>query len=368
MEGKMEEEIIYLTALNMTFRYRGGMAKTLLEHFGSAVGIFGHTAQDLAKITGLQQKIVSDLFSKQTMQAAQTEVEWTKKEGIKTYTLYGTGYPERLANCPDAPVLLYQRGPATLSNKKSLAIVGTRDATPYGIHTTERIVKDLALRGHCCSIISGLAFGIDITAHKVALEVGLPTIAVFAFGLDHIQPAAHTSIAQKIGQKGACVTDFPSKTIVNKSNFLKRNRIIAGLADGVLVVESKATGGALITADIAQSYDREIMAVPGRWNDLCSKGCNNLIREQRGGLVNSVEDIEKQLGWKPEVKGNPHEASQPFDLIDSGLLQALERGPLSIDQLHRISQLHLSELSARLMQLTLKEKIKRLQQHQYCLL
>jgi DNA processing protein len=364
----MGDEIIYLTALNMTFRYRGGVAKALLEHFGSAAEIFRHNALDLAKNTGLHQKITTDLFSKQTMQAAQREVEWTIKEGIKTYTLYRNDYPKRLSNCPDAPVLLYQRGPATLSNKKTLAIVGTRDATPYGIYTTERIVKDLALRGHHCSIISGLAFGIDITAHKAALEVGLPTIAVFAFGLDHIQPAAHTSIAQKIGQKGACVTDFPSKTIVNKSNFLKRNRIIAGLADGVLVMESKATGGALITADIAQSYDREIMAVPGRWNDLCSKGCNNLIKEQRAGLVNGVEDLERQLGWTPVTVERPHEASQRFDLIDSGLLQALEKGPLSIDQLHRISQLPLPELSARLMQLTIKEKIKRLQQHQYCLL
>lgn len=352
----------------MTFRYRNGVAKALLEHFGSAVEIFRHNALDLAKSTGLQQKITTDLFSKQTMQAAQREVEWTQKEGVKTYTLFGSGYPERLANCTDAPVLLYQRGPASLSNKKSLAIVGTRDATPYGIYTTEKIVKDLALRGHHCSIISGLAFGIDITAHKAALEVGLPTIAVFAFGLDHIQPAAHTSIAQKIGEMGACVTDFPSKTIVNKSNFLKRNRIIAGLTDGVLVVESKVTGGALITADIARSYDREVMAVSGRWNDVCSKGCNNLIKEQGGGLVNSVEDIEKQLGWAPEINEKTQVASQPFDLIDSGLLQALERGPLSIDQLHRISQLPLPELSARLMQLTLKEKVKRLQQHQYCLI
>ena len=363
----MEDDIIYLTALNMVFRYRGGAAKTLLDHFGSATDIFRETPSDLAKKTGLHLNITTELVSWQTIQTAQKEVEWTKNEGIRTYVLYGPGYPDRLANCPDAPVLLYQRGPASLSNKKSLAIVGTRDATPYGLHATGRIVKELSERGHDCTIISGLAYGIDISAHKAALEVGLPTIAVFAFGLDYIQPATHTSIAQKIGETGACVTDFPSKTIVNKSNFLKRNRIIAGLADAILIVESKVTGGALITADIGQSYDREIMALPGRWNDPCSRGCNNLIRDQKAGLVNSVEDIEQQLGWTPVNSNKPPVPTHQYDLIDSGLLQALEKGALSTDQLHRVSHIPLPELSARLMRLTVQGSIQRIQSNRYCL-
>ena len=360
------DEIGYLTALNMVFRYRGGTARALLDHFGSAADIFGQSALDLARMTGLSVKTTAGLISEQSIRAAEKEIEWTINEGIKTYTLYGNGYPERLAQCPDAPVLLYQRGPVTLSGKKTLAIVGTRNATPYGIQTTERLVKELARRGHNCSIISGLAYGIDITAHKTALEAGLPTIAVFAFGLDHIQPAAHTSIAKRIEQTGACVTDFPSQTVVNKSNFLKRNRIIAGLADGVLVIESKEKGGALITADIAQSYNREVMAVPGRCNDICSHGCNNMIRNQRAGLVNCVEDIEQQLGWIPETTHPPGQSVDPsLDLIDSALLQSLDLGPQSIDHLHRITQLPLPELSARLMRLTLNGSIKRLQQHHY---
>jgi DNA processing protein len=339
-----------------------------LDHFGSASAIFYHTALELSQITGLSAKITSDLLSEQNIIAAQNEVDKANKQGIFTHTLYGSSYPKRLAQCPDAPVLLYQQGPINLSGNKMLAIVGTRSATPSGIQTTERIVKELAQRGHNCTIISGLALGIDITAHKVALEIGLPTVAVFAFGLDHIQPVAHTSIAHIIAKKGACVTDFPSKTVVNKSNFLKRNRIIAGLADGVLVVESKEKGGALITADIAQSYDREVMAVPGRWNDVCSQGCNNLIRSQQAGLVSNVEDIEQQLGWTPSTtqKSNPT-VSPSNDLIDSSLLQALDGSPQSIDQLHRISQLPLPELSARLMSLTVQGTIKRTHNHLYCI-
>ena len=361
------EELTYLTALHITFRYHGGMARTLIDHFGSASNIFRYQANELALSTRIPLPRITQLLSDQTLHVAQEEIEWTHKQGIRTYTIYDSSYPKRLFHCPDAPVILYQKGPANLSALKTLAVVGTRQATPNGIRITEHIIRNLAKRGHDCTIISGLAFGIDITAHQAALEAGLPTIAVFAFGLDHVQPAQHFSIAQKIMQSGACVSDFPSKTLITKVNFLKRNRIIAALADGVLIVESKQKGGALITAEIAQSYDREVMAVPGRWNDPCSTGCNALIKEQRAALVSSVEDIEQQLGWIPVIKETPAPVHQQRDLIDSGLLQALEQGQLSIDQLHRISHLPLPELSARLMHLTLTGDIRRLQQHQYCL-
>ncbi|MCL2502343.1 MAG: DNA-processing protein DprA [Bacteroidales bacterium] len=361
------DELLYLTALNLTLRYRGGAARALVEHFGTASEIFRQTAAALSKTTGMTMDITTKLLSKQNLQAAEAEINWTHQQGIRTYTVCDPSYPKRLFHCPDAPVILYQSGPANLSPPKALAVVGTRSATPYGLHTTGQIIKNLAARGHDCAIISGLAYGIDIAAHRAALDAGLPTIAVFAFGLDHIQPAQHLATAKKIMEQGACVSDFPTKTMITKANFLKRNRIIAGLADGVLVIESKEKGGALITAEIAQSYDREVMAVPGRWGDLCSQGCNSLIREQKAALVNKVEDIEQQLGWTPSKTEVPAAFMQERDLIDAGLLQALEQGPCSMDQLYRMSRIPLPELSARLMRLAIKGSIKRIHQNQYCL-
>ena len=361
------DELIYLTALQLTFRFQGGTARVLVDHFGSPSHIFQHSADELSRLSGVPLHKTTQLLSVQTLKSAEEEIEWTLKEGIRTYTILDASYPKRLFHCPDAPVILYQKGAANLSVEKSIAIVGTRSATPYGVHITKQIVKSLASRGHQCNIISGLAYGIDITAHLAALEVGLPTIAVFAFGLDHVHPTAHRSIAQKVVQHGACVSDFPSKTEFTKSNFLKRNRIIAGLSDGLLVIESKERGGALSTAQIAQSYDREVMALSGRWIDPYSQGCNRLIRDQRAALVSKIEDIEQQLNWIPSLHSSPNTVLPNHDLIDAGLLNALEKGALSIDQLHRISQLPLPELSTRLMRLTLKGIIRRLQQNQYCL-
>ena len=361
------DERTYLTALNNTFRYQGATARTLIDHFGSASEIFSYSADGLQQATRLPLPKITQLLSVQTLQDAQREVEWANNQGITTYAINDPLYPKRLFHCADAPILLYRKGPAELSPEKALAVVGTRSATPYGIHATEHIIKELAKRGHACTIISGLAYGIDITAHKAALEAGLPTIAVFAFGLDNVQPAKHFSVAQQIMQGGACVSDFPSKTAITKINFIKRNRIIAGLADGVLVMESKEKGGALITAQIAQSYDREVMALPGRWNDPCSKGCNIMIKEHRAALVNGVEDIEQQLGWEPSTPNETSSLPPQLDLIDGGILQALAQGPRSIDQLHRLTHLSIPELSARLMHLSISGVVHRLQQNQFCL-
>ena len=358
-------EILYLTALNNAFCYQSAAARALIDHFGTASEIFRHTADELHRATALPLSKITRLLSNSNLKESEKEVEWSKKQGIQTYAIHDPSYPKRLFHCPDAPVILYSKGVAELSPQKALAIVGTRSATPYGINTTAQIVQNLAARGHRCTIISGLAYGIDIAAHQAALKAHLPTIAVFASGLDCVQPVKHFSIAQKIVQQGACVSDSPSNTTIAKVNFIKRNRIIAGLSDGVLVVESKEKGGALITAQIAQSYDREVMALPGRWSDPCSKGCNTMIKKQQAILVSNVEDIEQQLNWAPALTNAS--SPPPNDLIDAGLLQALEKGPLSIDQLHRTSQLPLSELSIRLMNLTLKGLIHRLQQNQYCL-
>ena len=365
-----ERELLYLTALNLAFRYQGAIAQTLLAHFGEAEAIFQHQPDALRQITGLTAQACQKLLSPKTLTEARHEMEWTYKQGIKTHTFHSPHYPRRLKHCPDAPVILYQKGPADLSTAKILAVVGTRNATPYGEQVCHQLIHGLAKNGHKCVIVSGLAYGIDACAHKAALEAGLPTVAVFAFGLDNVQPSAHYNLAKSILAQGACVSDFPSKTTVVKSNFIKRNRIIAGLADGVLLVESREKGGALTTASIAQSYDREVMAVPGRMGDQSSEGCNNLIKSQGAALVQSVEDIEQQLGWEPALSASgPAVLPRERDLIDFGLLQSLQQeGPLSLDLLHRRSQVPLPELSARLMRLVLKGSIKRLSTNQYILL
>ncbi len=191
-----------------------------------------------------------------------------------------------------------------MNSRKILSIVGTRKATTEGIVFCQKLIKDLKEREHNPIIVSGLAYGVDASAHQAALDNGLLTIAVLGHGLDIIYPASHKKLAKEIVKQGMLITDFPSKSIRDKNNFIKRNRIIAGLSDATIVIESGEKGGSLITADIANSYNRDVFAVPGRISDMYSKGCNNLIKSNKAAMLTSIEDLEYLLGWEPGKKKN----------------------------------------------------------------
>ena len=291
---------LYLLALASLHVFSPTTADELIGRIGSLEAFFTMPRRELATILGANPRFIDDAVREKALATARNELEYIERSGIEYIPYTSDAYPQRLLACDDAPVVLFKYGTAPLDFPASISIVGTRHATAYGIDFVNT----------CCSewvaelivppvIVSGLAFGIDISAHRGALSTGLPTVAVVAHGLNTLYPAVHRQTAADIvAQGGAIVTEYLSSDAVHKGNFLARNRIVAGLTDGVLVVESAERGGALVTARLAADYSREVMALPGRSTDQYSRGCNNLIARSAAHLVTSGADIADLLGWK----------------------------------------------------------------------
>ena len=237
----------------------------------------------------------------EAMRRAEAELRFMEEHRIRALTLNDDDYPQRLIECPDAPIIIYYTGNADLNQEKIVSIVGTRHATPYGQDLIHRFVSEL--RGLCPQvlIVSGLAYGVDICAHREALANGYPTVGVLAHGLDQIYPYRHRETAAQMLNHGGLLTEFMSQTNADKPNFVRRNRIVAGMADAVILVESAAKGGGLITAEIAQSYARSVFAFPGNVGQPYSEGCNNLIRDNGAGLISNAQDFVKAMGWWEET-------------------------------------------------------------------
>ncbi len=294
----------YKIALSLIPKVGHVTAKKLVAYVGDFEGVFKESKKSLLKIPDIGQTLANNIVHANVLPLAEKEIEFIEKNNIRVVFYLDEEYPERLKHCIDAPILLYTKGELSLNQRKVLSIVGTRKATDEGVSFCTSLVSALADRGHNPIIVSGLAYGIDATAHKAALDNNLATVAVLGHGLDIIYPASHKLLAKKIIDNGLLITDFPSKSKRDKNNFVKRNRIIAGLSDATIVVESGEKGGALVTADIANSYNRDVFAVPGRVTDTYSKGCNQLIKTNKAALLEKVEDIEYLLGWEPENKMN----------------------------------------------------------------
>lgn len=279
-------------------------SKVLISYCGSAEAVFKEKKQNLMKIPDIGEIIAEAIVKQDILHFAEKEIKFIEQNDITPLFYLDKAYPLRLKQCADCPVILYYKGNTNLDAEKVVAIVGTRNATDYGKQMCNNLVEGLKDSG--VLIVSGLAFGIDASSHKAALKFGLPTVGVVGHGLDSIYPAEHHNLAKKMLENGGLLTDFTSETKLAPENFPKRNRIIAGLSDAVIVVESKASGGAIITADIAFSYNREVFAVPGRSEDTYSQGCNKLIRQNKAGLIQSADDLLDSLGWKDiEKKKKP---------------------------------------------------------------
>jgi DNA processing protein len=294
-----DQELRHLLAITFLPQIGSITARKLIAYTGSAEAVFKAKKSSLMKIPGIGNILAENAGSRDVMEKADKEMDFIIKKGVRIKTVYDPDYPERLKQCYDAPLILFYKGSELFNNPKILSVVGTRRATGYGIDVCNQMIRDLSERNPDILIVSGLAYGIDYNAHVAALKSGLKTIAVLAHGLHTIYPYAHRSLADKITANGALVTDFSTTDNPERNNFLKRNRIIAGLADATLVIESDEKGGALITADLAISYNRDVLAIPGRVNDQMSRGCNAMIRENMAALVNSSRDIENILGWDP---------------------------------------------------------------------
>lgn len=315
----MEEELKYTMALMNMRGIGSAIARHLIEAFGSAKEAYEADDQLLLNMPRIGQLLIDQRTDPTHLDKAKSELDFIEEHHIKTLIYGHEGYPTHLLDCPDAPSLLFYLGNANLESKHILSIVGTRNCTQYGRDMVNRLVCELKQALPDLLIISGLALGIDVSAHKAALQYQVPTVGVVAHGLDRIYPASHRSIASQMVQTGGgLITEYTTGTEPEKGHFLARNRIIAGLSDCILVAESRDTGGSLVTASIGLDYGRDIFAFPGRINDDRSKGCNRLIRLSRAGLITDAEDLLESMNWGSGAK-QPHPIQQTIQFEEDHL-------------------------------------------------
>lgn len=357
------EEKLYTAALNTIFRYNCKPARELIEITGSARAVFSLNRSDLKEIFGKEYTFINDICDKRAVEEAAKEISWAESAGIEVLVFSDTegGYPYRLLECSDYPLVIFKRGTSALDASSVISIVGTRRASATGTEVCRKIISELANLGLNPLIVSGLAFGIDITAHRCALENNLRTIAVLGSSLDSIYPVSHGKYASAIERDGALVTEFPRNSLSFKINFIRRNRIIAGMSDAVIVAESGERGGSMITASLASSYAREVFAVPGRPGDVRSRGCNLLISKNLASLFYSTESFAEHMGWNlSQKKGERVQKvlftsySREKEKILVALASAQEAG---IDELTRMTGLNIREISSNLLELELEGAI-----------
>lgn len=299
-------ELFYTLALLQVEGVGDIVAKKLIHHCGSAEKVFAAPKSQLLAIDGIGEVLTRNLQNKTVFQHAESELAFIEKEQLD-YTFYqDEAYPERLKHCVDGPTVLFQSGNIHLKQQKIISIVGTRQVTSYGIDFTRKLIEDLAPLNPV--IVSGFAYGVDIVAHQAALDYGLQTVGVLAHGLNQIYPKAHKKYLRKMEENGGFLTEFWSTSSPERENFVKRNRIVAGISEATVVIESAEKGGSLITANLANDYNRDVFAVPGRTTDKYSQGCNLLIKTQRANLLSSAADLLYMLNWELE----PASQSKPI--------------------------------------------------------
>lgn len=352
----MHSELLYQLALTLVPNIGDVHAKTLVQHFGDATSIFKAKQSLLEKIEGIGEIRAKAIKQFDEYHIAETELKFIEKYKIQPIFLNDVSYPRRLLNCYDSPTLLFYRGEADLNASKMVAIVGTRSNTDYGKTFTEKLVQDLASQG--ITVVSGLAFGIDAIAHKSALKFGAPTIGVVGHGLNKIYPSQHAGLAKEmIASGGGLLTEFFHDVKPDKHNFPLRNRIVAGMSDCTIVVETAVKGGSMITAKLADAYNRDVFAVPGRTIDKASAGCNHLIKYNKAILLTDVDELLEVMGWK-EKKTAPKKQRQLFIEMspeEETIFQLLQQKEvLHIDEINSFSSFSSSTVAAAILNLELQ--------------
>ncbi|KAA6349701.1 hypothetical protein EZS27_002861 [termite gut metagenome] len=354
-----EEEYIYSIALTRVSGIGSIWAKNLLNTMGNATTVFQEKKELSRLMPGISTRITEALKDQTFLSRAEQEYEYTIKNRIQCLTIQEEAYPARLRECADAPILLFYKGTADLNVPRIVSVVGTRNATDYGIRLCEHFFKELQAICPDILVVSGLAYGIDIHAHRAAIAHQFPTVGVLAHGLDRIYPSVHSKTAIEMLEHGGLLTEYVSGTTPDKYNFVSRNRIIAGISDVTIVVESAMKGGALITADIAGSYHRECFAFPGRADDSLSQGCNYLIRSNKASLIQSAEDFVQAMSWDTQSQQNTKHIQRNLfpDLSDDEqrIVDLLEKqGNMQINQLVVASNIPVHKMSAMLFELEMK--------------
>lgn len=367
----MAPDILHRIALTLIPHVGIATAKKLVAHCGGAKEIFETPPRILRSISGLPDRVVDSLLNnRDAFIHAENELEFMLKKSVDGVFFTDENYPKALRHCDDGPMLLYKLGNGNLLNERMLAIVGTRQASEYGRETTERIISELA--PYKPTIVSGLAYGIDICAHKAALENNLETIGVMATGLDRIYPPQHRATAAKMVDQGCLLTEYMNGTNPDRENFPTRNRIVAGMSVATIVIETLTKGGSVITANIANSYNRDVFALPGRINDQFSEGCLFLIKTNRAAVFQSGADIADALGWT--LEGKAPQAIQRSLFVDLEpeeqlLANALQELPTAtIDEICAKAQFPMSKTSALLLEMEFKGVVKALPGKRFVLL
>lgn len=307
-----EQDLFYLLALLKVEGVGDIMAKKLLTHFGKAETVFTTKTNQIAAIDGVGSVLLKNLKDKSIFEKASKELDFIKSNDIKVSFFQDEDYPERLKHCFDSPVLIFCAGNMNLKNKRIISIVGTRQITSYGTDFCRKLIEDLAPLDPV--IVSGFAYGVDIVAHQIAMENNLQTIGVLAHGLNQIYPKTHKKYVAKMEENGGFITEFWSSSNPDKENFVRRNRIVAGMTEATIVIESADKGGSLITANLANDYNRDVFAVPGRVTDKYSQGCNDLIKTQKANVLSSAADLIYILNWDIEKKVKSIQKSLFVDL------------------------------------------------------
>ena len=372
-----EENIYYNIALTRMTGFNLPTALHLFRELGSGQAVYEHRNDIRDVMPECTERLALALkdWSLSLVRAAQ-EMEFITKNNIRVMCYGDDGYPVRLMECPDAPILLYYMGTADLNRQRVINIVGTRHATSYGQDLIRRFVAGLKQVCPQVLVVSGLAYGVDICAHRQALESGLDTVAVLAHGLDELYPPRHRDTAKQMLTQGGLLTEYMSETPSDKMNFVRRNRIVAGASDATILVESAAKGGGLITARIAQDYNRAVFAFPGAVGAPYSEGCNNLIRDNGASLITSADDFVNAMGWQSDVQlqqakavGIERTLFPNLSEEEQRVVKCLDdRGDLQLNQLTVMTNIEVGPLTALLFQLEMKGVVKLLAGGNYHLL
>jgi DNA processing protein len=359
----MNEQLLYHIAITSIPNVGDITAKKLIAYCGSSEQVFKEKKSVLEKIPGIgainAQKILT--HKTEALVIAEEELKFIHKNEIVPFFYLNDNYPQRLRHCEDGPVLLYSKGNVDYNNHRVISIVGTRKATEYGKDFCNKIVGDLA--PHKPLIVSGLAYGVDICAHKAAIKNNLPTVGVLAHGLDRLYPAQHKNVANQMVENGALLSDYKSRTNPDRENFPKRNRIVAGMSDLTIVIESSKKGGSLITAHSANDYNRDVFALPGRLGDSQSEGCNNLIKTNKAALIQSVKDIEYIMGWEAKNKAKTTQQQLFVELTpEQKTIAAIisKKGKIGVDELSIQAKLPMNKITTELLDMEFSGVVKTL--------
>lgn len=365
-DGKLREELFYSIALTLVPQIGAVQGRVLVETMGSAAAVFKSRKQSLEKIAGIGPVRAGNIKNFDGLNRVERELIFLEKFRIRPLLFHQPGYPNRLKHCEDPPLVLFYRGNADLEHQRIVSIVGTRRPTEHGKHCITQYLE--AWTGTEILVVSGLAYGIDHTAHKAALKNGLKTVAVMANGMDIVYPAAHKGLARDMTRHGGLLTEFISGTQPDKQNFPRRNRIVAGLCDALLVVETDVKGGSMITAELASGYNREVFALPGRINDDRSAGCNFLIRENRARLSLDPDDLLRFMNWDPPAS-RPRQQELFADLGEDerAIVKALAMANLDIEQARAIAELPWPRFHTALLNLEINGTVRRLPGNIICL-